>query len=110
MYVSPSAWSMPTSSSDFTRWCGRAIGNSFAGQGRVLGCTRSETSIRSCRTTSIHSNLREDHREERNLAERESARMDELLSLLSSEEAHSDDPEWGLTEEERKVLGWGNES
>ncbi len=55
-------------------------------------------------------NLREDHREERNLAERESARMDELLSLLSSEEAHSDDPEWGLTEEERKVLGWGNES
>lgn len=55
-------------------------------------------------------NLKEDHREENNLADRESARMDELLALLNSADAHLEDPEWPLTEEEKKVLaglGWG---
>ena len=39
-------------------------------------------------------NLQADHREEHNLAERETARMDELVSLLNSIEAHSEDSEW----------------
>ena len=55
-------------------------------------------------------NLRDDHREERNLAERESARMDELLTLLNSADAHLDDPEWALTEEELKAIGRGGET
>ena len=49
-------------------------------------------------------NLRTGHREERNLAERESARTDQLLSLLDSVEAHLDDPEWPLTESERRGM------
>jgi arylsulfatase A-like enzyme len=51
-------------------------------------------------------NLRTDHREEENLAERESVRTDELLSLLDSAEAHLEDPEWPVTEAEKQVMGW----
>ena len=35
--------------------------------------------------------------------------MDELLALLNSADAHLEDPEWPLTEEEKRVLadmGW----
>lgn len=49
-------------------------------------------------------NLREDRREERNLADRESRRADELISLLDSEAAHSDDAEWPLSAEERRAI------
>ena len=55
-------------------------------------------------------NLRTDHREERNLAERESARTNQLLSLLDSVEAHLDDPEWPLTESERRDIAWGRKN
>ena len=51
-------------------------------------------------------NLRTDYREEENLAERESARTDQLLSLLDSVEAHLADPEWPLTENEKRVMSW----
>ena len=50
-------------------------------------------------------NLREDHREEHNLAEPESPRTNELISLLDSEEAHTEDAEWPLTDAERRVFG-----
>ena len=49
-------------------------------------------------------NLRSDHREEQNLAYRETARTEELLSLLNSIEAHSNDPDWPLTEEEQQAI------
>lgn len=51
-------------------------------------------------------NLREDMREEHNLAEKETAKTNELLALLDSPDSHADDPDWPLTEEEKRILGW----
>lgn len=49
-------------------------------------------------------NLKDDHREQRNLAEVESRRTDELISLLNSEKAHTDDYEWPLSDEEKRGI------
>jgi arylsulfatase A-like enzyme len=49
-------------------------------------------------------NLVEDHREENNLAGKEHEKLEELLIHLDGVDAHADDPEWELTEEERRVL------
>ena len=49
-------------------------------------------------------NLAEDHREEHNLADKETAVTDELLSLLNSAQAHTNDPCWPLTKEEQQAM------
>ena len=49
-------------------------------------------------------NLAEDHREECSLADKETAVTAELLSLLNSAQAHTDDPDWPITKEERRAM------
>ena len=49
-------------------------------------------------------NLAEDHREEHNLADTEHEKLEELLAHLNSVDAHTDDADWDLTEDERRVI------
>ena len=49
-------------------------------------------------------NLRTDHREKHNLAQTEIAKTKELLKLLNSPQAHTKDPDWPLTKQEKQFL------